>query len=141
LLFKMWSFNKLSFRQYTAAVVLMCATAGAQAADVIGVWITEKSDKGSSMAVEIFDCDGKLCGKAVDVFDAPNRDSVGMEIIKNMKKKSDTSFSKGKIYAPDTKKWYKSKMKLQGDGKLKVSGCVLGGVICRSQTWTRQTES
>lgn len=119
----------------------MCASASAQASDVIGVWITEKSEQGSSMAVEIFDCNGRLCGKAVDVFDAPNRDSVGLEIIKNMKIKSDTSFSRGKIYAPDTKKWYKSKMKLQGTDKLKVSGCVLGGVICRSQTWTRQEES
>lgn len=137
----MLSVGKLSLKQCSAAIILMCATAGVQAADVIGVWITEKSDKGSSMAVEIFDCDGKLCGKAVDVFDAPNRDSVGIEIIKNMRKKSDISFNKGKIYAPDTKKWYKSKMKLQGDDKLKVSGCVLGGVICRSQTWTRQKES
>lgn len=137
----MLSFSKLSLKHYTAAVVLMCATAGVQAADVIGVWITEKSDKGSSMAVEIFDCDGMLCGKAIDVFDTPNRDSVGIEIIKNMRIKSDTSFNKGKIYAPDTKKWYKSKMKLQGEDKLKVSGCVLGGVICRSQIWSRQADS
>jgi len=55
-----------------------------------------------------------------------------------MKKKSETSYKRGKIYAPDTKKWYKSKMTLQADDKLKVSGCVLGGVICRSQVWTRQ---
>lgn len=136
----MLSLKKLSIKQAIAAITLMCATAGVQAADVIGVWITEKSDTGSSMAVEIFDCDGKLCGKAIDVFDAPNRDSVGLEIIKNMTQKSDTSFNKGKIYAPDTKKWYKSKMSLQNDDTLKVSGCVLGGVICRSQTWTRQEE-
>lgn len=141
MLFRMLSFNKFSLRVYATAAVLMCASASAQASDVIGVWITEKSEQGSSMAVEIFDCNGRLCGKAVDVFDAPNRDSVGLEIIKNMKIKSDTSFSRGKIYAPDTKKWYKSKMKLQGTDKLKVSGCVLGGVICRSQTWTRQEES
>lgn len=134
----MLTLKKLSVKQYIAGIALICATAGVQAADVIGVWVTEKSDTGSSMAVEIFDCDGKMCGKAVDVFDAPNRDSVGLEIIKGMKKKSDTSYSKGKIYAPDTKKWYKSKMKLDGDDKLKVSGCVLGGLICRSQTWTRQ---
>lgn len=137
----MLSLKKISIRKYVAAIAtatLLGVTSHVQAEGVIGVWITEKSDTGSSMAVEIFDCDGKLCGKAVDVFDAPNRDSVGLEIIKNMRKKSDTSFNKGKIYAPDTKKWYKSKMSLQSDDKLKVSGCVLGGVICRSQTWTRQ---
>lgn len=119
-------------------LLLFSATASAQASSVLGVWVTEKSEKGASMAVEIFECGERLCGKAVDVFNAENRDSVGLEIIKNMRKKTDTSFNKGKIYAPDTKKWYKSKMSLKGDNKLKVSGCVLGGVICRSQTWTRQ---
>jgi len=130
--------NMLSLKKCMATIVLLVVTANIQAADIIGIWITEKSEAGSSMAVEIFDCDGKLCGKAIDVFDAPNRDSVGIEIIKGMKKKSETSYKRGKIYAPDTKKWYKSKMKLESDDKLKVSGCVLGGVICRSQIWTRQ---
>jgi len=128
----------LSLTRTIAVLALLFAATQVHAADVKGVWITEKSDSGSSMAVEIFDCDGKICGKAVDVFDAPNRDSVGLEIIKGMKKRSDTSYKKGKIYAPDTKKWYKSKMSLQSEDKLKVSGCVLGGVICRSQVWTRQ---
>lgn len=125
-------------KPFLAAILLMVSTFNVHAADVLGVWITETSDSGASMAVEIFDCDGKYCGKAVDVFNAPNRDSVGLDIIKGMRKKSDTHFNKGKIYAPDTEKWYKSKMTLQGEDKLKVSGCVLGGVICRSQTWTRQ---
>lgn len=130
----------LSFKKFIATLVLVSATASVQATDLKGIWITEKSETGSSMAVEIFDCDGKLCGKAVDVFDAPNRDSVGLEIIKGMKKRSDTTYKRGKIYGPDTKKWYKSKMVLQSDETLKVSGCVLGGVICRSQIWTRQSQ-
>jgi len=58
----------LLFRTVLAAVALMFVTASIQAADLTGIWITEKSETGSSMAVEIFDCDGKLCGKAVDVF-------------------------------------------------------------------------
>lgn len=128
----------LSFGKCMAVVTLLFVTSTIQAADPIGIWITEKSETGSSMAVEIFDCNGRLCGKAVDVFDAPNRDSVGIEIIKGMRKKSETTYKRGKIYGPDTKQWYKSKMILQSDDKLKVSGCVLGGVICRSQVWTRQ---
>lgn len=128
----------LSLRKCMAVLALVGASTSIHAADFKGIWITEKSDTGSSMAVEIFDCEDKLCGKAVDVFDAPDRDSVGLEIIKGMRKKSDTAYSKGKIYAPDTEKWYKSKMNLQSDDRLKVSGCVLGGIICRSQIWTRQ---
>jgi len=100
----------LIFRTSMAALILVFVTANIQAADLTGIWITEKSE------------------------------SVGIEIIKGMKKKSETSYKRGKIYAPDTKKWYKSKMTLQADDKLKVSGCVLGGVICRSQLWTRQKQ-
>ncbi len=110
----------------------------AQDGTVFGVWLTEKSDKGASMAVEIFECGERVCGKSIDVFGTDKRDNVGIEIIKSMRKRSDRSYNKGKIYAPDTKKWYKSKMSLTDSGKLKVSGCVFGGVICRSQIWTRQ---
>lgn len=128
----------LSLWKSMAALVLLCVAVSVHAANPIGIWITEKSETGASMAVEIFDCEGRLCGKAVDVFNAPNRDSVGIEIIRGMKKKSETLYKRGKIYAPDTKKWHTSKMILQSDDKLKVSGCVLGGVICRSQVWTRK---
>ena len=104
--------------------------------ELTGLWNTEKSDEGAWLTVDIQPCGDKLCGTIVEAHKAKDASIVGTEMIKGMKKKSDTAYSKGKIYAPDTKKWYKSKMKLK-DGSLKVSGCVLGGVICRSQTWTR----
>jgi len=128
----------LLLKKSFTALALMFVSITVYATDIKGIWITEKSDTGSSMAVEIIECGDKLCGKAVDVFDAPDRDSVGLEIIKGMRKKSDTAYTRGKIYAPDTEKWYKSKMSLQGKDQLKVSGCVLGGIICRSQIWNRQ---
>ena len=120
-------------------VFFLAPFANAQDEGVLGVWLTEKSDKGASMAVEIFECGSKkVCGEAVDVFGTDKRDNVGLIMIKGMQKKSNSSFVKGRIYAPDTEKWYKSKMNLQKDGTLKVSGCVLGGIICRSQVWKRQ---
>lgn len=104
--------------------------------ELTGLWNTEKSDEGAWLTVDIQPCGDRLCGTIVEAHEAKDASIVGTEMIKGMKKKSDTAYSKGKIYAPDTKKWYKSKMKLK-DGSLKVSGCILGGVICRSQTWTR----
>ena len=103
----------------------------------LGKWNTEKSEEGAWLTVDIQACGDNLCGTIVDAHEVKDPSIVGTEMIKGMKKKSDTAYSKGKIYAPDTKKWYKSKMKIKGEDTLKVSGCVLGGVICRSQTWTR----
>lgn len=105
--------------------------------EVLGKWNTEKSEEGAWLTVDIQPCGDKLCGTIVDAHEVKDASIVGTEMIKGMQQKTDTAFSKGKIYAPDTKKWYKSKMKLKGTDTLKVSGCVLGGVICRSQTWTR----
>ena len=118
-------------------VMLMSGSLAYAEGEFLGKWNTEKSEAGAWLTVDIQACGDRLCGTIVDAHEVKDSSIVGTEMIKGMKKKSDTSYSKGKIYAPDTKKWYKSKMKLKGEDTLKVSGCVLGGVICRSQTWTR----
>jgi len=63
---------------------------------------------------------------------------IGTQIVEKMKSDGGNKYSGGRIYAPDTEKWYKGKLELMSNGKLKVAGCVLGGAICRSQSWTRQ---
>lgn len=102
----------------------------------IGKWNTEKSDEGAWLTVELQACGDKLCGTIVDAHNVKDASIIGTEMIKDMQQRSETSYGKGKIYAPDTKKWYKSNMKLEAEGKLTVAGCVLG-VICRTQLWTR----
>jgi uncharacterized protein (DUF2147 family) len=42
----------------------------------------------------------------------------------------------GSITDPETDKTYSGKATLSGTS-LKMSGCVLGGLICKSQTWTK----
>ena len=42
----------------------------------------------------------------------------------------------GKITDPDTDKTYTGKATLSGTC-LKMNGCVLGGLLCKSQTWRR----
>jgi uncharacterized protein (DUF2147 family) len=41
----------------------------------------------------------------------------------------------GRIYDPKSGKSYRSHLKLNPDGSLKVSGCI--AFICKSQRWTR----
>ena len=43
---------------------------------------------------------------------------------------------KGKITDPANDKTYSGKGTLSGNS-LKMGGCVLGGLICRNQTWSR----
>jgi uncharacterized protein (DUF2147 family) len=42
----------------------------------------------------------------------------------------------GKVWRPSNNKIYMGKMTLSGN-KLKLQGCVAGGLLCSSQNWTR----
>ena len=109
-------------------------TAGIAHADITGTWRTEPKD-GATLDVEITVCGEAMCGHVVGVGGGADASLIGTQIIKGMSGSDKAGYSGGQIYAPDTEKWYRSKIARAGDD-LKVSGCVFGGVICRSQTWT-----
>ncbi len=104
---------------------------------VHGSWKSQPGDNGAYIHVKISACGAKVCGKITKVVGKKNSTAVGRSIIKNMKSDGGGKYSGGTIWAPDKDKTYSSKMKLKGSNKLSVSGCVAGGFICRSQTWTR----
>ncbi|WP_350333273.1 DUF2147 domain-containing protein [Coralliovum pocilloporae] len=124
----------IHWRISLAAAILMAVSSSAQA-DATGVWRTEKGKDGAIGIVQIHKCGSQYCGKIVGAIGKKPR--IGLVIVKDMKKDGKT-YSGGQIYAPDDDRWYSAKMVEQGAGKLKVSGCVLGGLICRGQVWTRQ---
>jgi uncharacterized protein (DUF2147 family) len=62
---------------------------------------------------------GKHSGKRIGTFSAAGAGSYS-----------------GKITDPENDKTYSGKAKLSGNS-LKMSGCVLGGLLCRNQTWSR----
>ena len=106
-------------------------------ADITGSWKSEKNEEGKQISVEIYNCGEQICGRITDVHNSENTQIIGTEIIEGMQQKSDTKYTGGRIFAPDTEKWYKSKIKVKDENTLKVSGCVAGGIICRGQVWTR----
>ena len=44
---------------------------------------------------------------------------------------------RGRLFVPDIDKRSKAKLQLVAPDQPKVSGCLAGRVICKSQTWTR----
>lgn len=122
-------------RLATAAAAAILFTVPAHAG-VFGNWASEKNERGEWITVSIYPCEGKVCGKITKIH-ASDQTDAGKVMITGMNDKGGGRFGGGKIYAPDSRKWYNSKMHLTG-GRLKVSGCALGGMVCRSQTWTRQ---
>lgn len=43
----------------------------------------------------------------------------------------------GTLYNPLDGKTYTGKMRVKSPGELELSGCVLAGLLCQSQVWTR----
>lgn len=120
-----------------APMVAVFLASPALADPVHGSWKSQPGDNGAYIHVKISSCGTKICGKITKVVGKKGSTVVGRSIIKNMKADGSGKYSGGTIWAPDKDKTYTSKMKLKGSNTLSVSGCVAGGLICRSQTWTR----
>ncbi|MEO0944557.1 MAG: DUF2147 domain-containing protein [Pseudomonadota bacterium] len=120
-----------------AAVAVLFATP-VLADPVLGTYKTQPGDEGNFAHVEIYQCEEAICGVIRKAFNASGQqiesDNVGKRMIWAMQADGNGKYSKGKIWAPDRDKTYRSKMELSGNF-LEVSGCVLG--ICRGQTWSR----
>ncbi len=128
-----------------AAAVLACLSGGAAlAADVTGVWLSASGET----KVRIAPCGGSLCGTVVwakgDPKDTENPDAgkqsrpvQGIQMLWGLKPTGKAEEYGGKLYNYKDGKTYDGKMSLSSADKLKLSGCVLGGVICKSQSWSR----
>lgn len=122
-----------------AGISLLATAAIAQ--DATGLWQTAPGDNGGFLHVQIAPCGAALCGTirtafAADLSVSADYAHVGKPIIWDMAPDGPAAWSGGRIWAPDRDKTYRSKMSVSGD-QLSVSGCIAGGLICRSQTWVR----
>lgn len=118
-----------------AALVLV---AGAAAADPIeGLWKTQPDD-GSYGHVKIAPCGAGYCGTIMRTFRADGEyksPTIGKQVVRNMVPAGGGKYN-GKVWRPSNDKIYVGKAELKGN-KMKLGGCVAGGLICAKQTWTR----
>jgi uncharacterized protein (DUF2147 family) len=122
-------------------LALLALPAQAQSSDPSGTWLTQSGDT----RVRIAKCGAALCGIIVSSTyqkDTNNSDPklrersmVGVQMISDIRPTGD-GFS-GQLYNPQDGKTYTGKLKVMSPNTLQLSGCVLGGLICRSQTWTK----
>ncbi|MBV1704207.1 MAG: DUF2147 domain-containing protein [Hyphomicrobiales bacterium] len=116
-----------------AAATLAALTASASAAGLDGVWL--RADTGGSK-VRFAPCGGvKECGTIIWLKDPKSPAHVGQRVFYDMVPNGAGSWS-GSAFNPDDGRTYTGKMSLSGD-TLTTAGCILGGLICKSVTWTR----
>lgn len=116
---------------------LVLGQAGWAADPLEGLWKTAVDD-GAYALVEVHPCGDKLCGTIMRTFNdegeykSPN---IGKDIIRDMVPQGNGRY-KGKVWRPSNDKIYLGKLVLSGN-TLTMKGCIVGGLICASQTWTR----
>ena len=123
-------------KKIIASAALAVLGSAASADDVLGTWQSEPGETGGFILVNMVQCGSKICGTIAEVVGNDNTSIVGRQIIEGMSPNGGGKYSGGTIWAPDNDRTYRSKMTLSGSS-LEVEGCVLGGVICRGQTWSR----
>jgi uncharacterized protein (DUF2147 family) len=118
----------------TATLVALAALAAspASAADAFGTWLRPST----GATVSFYDCGGKLCAKIVGQKDAAKKDTIGKVIMSGATKTGANSW-KGSLLNVDNGQTYAGVVTLEGPKALKLEGCVLGGVICTGETWTK----
>ena len=84
----------------------------------------------SGRHIKVSNCDGGLGMTIVKSTDASH---VGKQIMCGAEQTGDNQWS-GTILNVDDGKSYTGKASLSGD-VLSVSGCILGGLICKTQKW------
>ena len=124
------------------AALALAAPVLAQGQDPSGTYLSESGDT----RVRIARCGGAYCGTIVAVRgetkDVNNPDAglrsrglVGVQMISNIRPSRDGF--EGSLYNYKDGRTYSGRMNFSGGNAMQLSGCVLGGLICRTQTWTR----
>lgn len=132
-------------------LLLIISMSFLQAQNVLGKWKTIDDETGKEKSiVEIYEKDGLLYGKIVELLGEKNKNAVcsacsgknknkpyvGLVIINDLKKDGD-EWSGGKILDPKTGKEYKCHIAPESADKLKVRGYLGISLIGRTQYWQR----
>ena len=114
-----------------ALALLAASTPLALAGDVSGEWAR---DDGKAR-VRFAGCGEALCGAISWLKDPSGPAKIGQKVFFDMKPNGDNVWA-GAAFNPDDGKNYTGKMTMTGN-HLVSSGCVFGGLICKSVEWTR----
>jgi uncharacterized protein (DUF2147 family) len=105
----------------------LALTSAARAGSVNGSWL-----RSNGAHIQAFDCGG---GLGLKVTKSPEPAKVGKTIMCGAKKTGENKW-KGSVLNLDDGQQYNGYVELNGNS-LTLSGCVLGGIICKDDTWSR----
>ena len=96
------------------------------------------------VTVEIVACEEAYCGSVISATESARADArrggtanlVGTQLMSGFKPAGPGKW-RGRMFVPDINHRSKAELRLLGANQLKVTGCMVGRMICKSQLWTR----
>ncbi len=136
----MFSMQKIIYALFLAGA--LTTTAIAQAPEIVGTYVNESG----RTKVRLSECGNGVCGTVVwmkePVNDVNNPDVskrdrpvVGIQAV-SLKPAGDGTYA-GTLYDTESGKTYSGKAKFSGQ-HVELSGCMLGGLVCKGSTWRRE---
>ena len=122
------------------AISLLGAASGTIADPAVGTWSNPKG----SLQVRTRRCGEQLCATIVGASAKTQAKAqkagvpglIGTELFSNYRPDGDGEWA-GTLFVPDKGKRVSSMLQTNQGRSVKVSGCLLGRFLCKSQTWTR----
>ena len=133
------------FRAILPALVLSLSFAPAMAGSPPEAPIaSEWRNPSNSVHVRIDPCGGAICGTVTWASDKAIADArrggtgqlIGTRLFRDLKPSGNGKWS-GKVFVPDIRQTFSGTIQFQGGDKMVGKGCVLFGIVCKSQTWSR----
>jgi uncharacterized protein (DUF2147 family) len=115
-----------------ASTVFLLAPSLGLADEILGTWLRDSGDE----QVKFGPCGSAICGDVVWL--KPGSDlnaKVGKRLFFDVRPSGANSWT-GKAASSDTGSSYAGKMSVEGS-TLTTSGCIVGGLICKSANWKR----
>ena len=121
-------------------LLALAAMAAVADAPIQGRW---KNPSGS-VVVTIAPCGDAWCGTVASASDGAKADArrggtealIGTQLMTGFKPAGDGKW-RGRLFIPDMNHRSKAELALVGSNQLKVTGCMVGRMICKSQMWAR----
>ena len=97
-----------------------------------------------SVIIAIGPCGEAICGRVQWASEKATADArrggtdplVGAELLRGIEPRKGGGWS-ARLFVPDINKTSKAELRPLGLDRLKVTGCAVGRILCRSQIWTR----
>jgi uncharacterized protein (DUF2147 family) len=126
-------------RMAALAAALALAASNPSAGSIEGHWMHPEQ----TVIIRLETCGEVVCGTVTWATEQAQRDArkgvdrlVGARLLTDFRPNSKGVW-KGKIFVPDYDLRVSGKIQPLDANRLKVSGCALGGLLCRTQVWKR----